>query len=206
MIKTLVFDIGNVLVEWNPIPYIRKVLGPDVDAAWWNRAVFEGVEWKNGDEGIFSRRQTREALMARYPDKAEEIGRLLDGCDGILVESGRNAKLLEKLHRAGFELYFLSNTNPDAFEHMQKTCSFFSQMDGGIASYKVGLMKPSHKIFEMFTDVYAKTPAECVFVDDTPANTAAARECGWNTVTLARIDDLESELLAFGDVRERLWS
>lgn len=107
MIKTLVFDIGNVLVEWNPIPYIRKVLGPDVDAAWWNRAVFEGVEWKNGDEGIFSRRQTREALTARYPDKAEEIGRLLDGCDGILVESGRNAKLLEKLHRAGFELYFL---------------------------------------------------------------------------------------------------
>ena len=120
------------------------------------------------------------------------------------MASPENTRLLRELKEAGFSLYFLSNTNPSAFDYMTRTHEFFRYLDGGVASFKVGLLKPDHAIFQLFAKTYGKDPAQCVFVDDTPANTRAAAECGFGTVTLKTIPSLREELMKFPDVRRAL--
>lgn len=204
MIDTLVFDIGNVLVDWYPLPYVRTFVDNDRDAERLTSMIFLGPEFKAGDMGVFTRADTRAALLTRYPDEAELIGKILDGCDEILVASQENTALLRELKAAGFSLYFLSNTNPSAFEYMTKTHEFFRYLDGGIASFRVHLLKPDPAIFKKFERTFTKQPSHCVFVDDSPANTAAAAEYGFHTVTLKNIPDLREELLKFPEIREAL--
>ena len=204
MIKTLVFDIGNVLVNWYPLEFIKTFVADEDEAKELCSIVFDGVEFKNGDRGEYTRAQTREALLERYPEKRALIEKALDGCDDILVAHKGNTELLRELKAAGFELYFLSNTNPSAFEWMEARHEFFKLMDGGIASFKVKLMKPDHSIFECFLSTYGKKAEECVFVDDTPVNTKAASECGFGIVTLKNLVDLRDELMKFEDVKRAM--
>ena len=204
MIDTLVFDIGNVLVNWYPLEFVKTFVPDEKEAKELTAIVFDGPEFKKGDHGEYTRAQTREALLARYPEKAALIEQALAGCDEILVASPENTRLLRELKEAGFSLYFLSNTNPSAFDYMTRTHEFFRYLDGGVASFKVGLLKPDHAIFQLFAKTYGKDPAQCVFVDDTPANTRAAAECGFGTVTLKTIPSLREELMKFPDVRRAL--
>lgn len=204
MIKNLVFDIGNVLVSWNPIAFLKTFVEDDELVKELNTIIFDGVEFKKGDWGEYTRAQTHEALLARYPDKAEYINKAMAGCDDILVAYKENTELLKELKAAGFELYIISNTNPSAFEYMSARHEFFSLMNGVIASYKVKLMKPDHAIFKCFLETYGKKAEECVFVDDMPVNTQGARDCGFNTVTLKNLGDLREELMKFDDVRKAL--
>jgi putative hydrolase of the HAD superfamily len=67
-------------------------------------------------------------------------------------------------------------------------------MDGGIASYQEGLLKPDPAIFELFLTRYGKRAEECVFVDDTPVNAEAAATLGFHSIILKNIDDLTDEL------------
>ena len=125
MIKNFVFDIGNVLVDWHTMPYITGTLGyTEERARELDRIVFEGVEWKNGDRGLFSREDTRAALLERYPSDARDIIPLLDRADDILKEYTFNTDVLRKLRSKGYGVYYLSNTNPQAFEYMSANCGF----------------------------------------------------------------------------------
>ncbi len=204
MIDTLVFDIGNVLVNWYPLEYVKTLVSDEEQAKKLTSIVFDGPEFKKGDHGEYTRNQTREALLERYPEYREMIGRILDGCDEILTASEENTILLRELKAAGFSLYYLSNTNPSAFEYMSKTHEFFRYLDGGIASFRVKLLKPDPEIFKLFTKTYHKEPGQCVFVDDTPVNTAAAASCGFGTVTLKTIPSLREELMKFSEIRTAL--
>jgi len=67
-------------------------------------------------------------------------------------------------------------------------------MDGGIASFQFGVIKPNREIFELFLKQYEKLADECVFVDDTPQNTEMAGAMGFHTITLKNISDLSDEL------------
>ncbi len=196
MIKTFVFDIGNVLVDWHTIPYITGMLKCSVERAReLDMKVFAGVEWKNGDKGVFSRADIKATLLERYPDDAEDIVTLLDHADNILKEYSFNTDILRKLKSEGFGVYYLSNTNPQAFEQMSENCEFIDIMDGGIASFREKLLKPSHSIFELFAERYDKDPDECCFVDDTAVNTEAAAEIGYKTITLQKPEDLKNEII-----------
>ena len=112
--------------------------------------VFEGEEWRKGDEGVLSRAEIRTALFEKYPVFQSEIGKLLDQAEEILTEYAFNTAVLQKLKEQGFGVYYLSNTNEPAFSHMISTCRFFRWMDGGVASFRCRLLKPSRAIFDFF--------------------------------------------------------
>ena len=204
MIKTLVFDIGGVLVNWAPVEFCKNFTSDEEEAKRLSKILFEGPEFKGGDIGKYTRKDTHELLLKNYPELTDVVNKAMAGCDEILVASQENTQLLKELKAAGFELYFLSNTNPTAFEYMNATHEFFSLMVDGVASFKVGLLKPDHAIFEYFLEKFGKKAEECVFVDDTPVNTKSAAECGYNIVTLKNVGDLREELMKFDDVRKAM--
>lgn len=122
----------------------------------------------------------------------------------MLRVSMKNTEVVKKLKAAGVGVYYLSNTNDHAFEFMTSTYEVFSYMDGGIASYRDGVIKPSADIFELFLSRYGKKAEECVFVDDMPTNVNGARAVGLHGIVLKNIEDLEEELCRYPELAEIL--
>ncbi|MBR6578939.1 MAG: HAD-IA family hydrolase, partial [Clostridia bacterium] len=118
--------------------------------------------------------------------------------------SKKNTEVVKRLKAAGVGVYFLSNTTDHAFEHMSSVYEVFSYLDGGIASYREGVAKPSAEIFELFLSRYGKRAEECIFVDDMPQNVESARTVGFNGIILKNIDDLEDELCRYPELAEAL--
>ena len=200
MIKNVVLDLGNVMVTFYPDLYISQFIYKKGEIDYLNKICFNSPEWKLGDVGEASRKDIIEAICKKYPSDSDSIHTVMDNCDEMLRASEQNTRLIKKLHGAGVGVYFLSNTNPEAFEYMTSHHEFFKYMDGGIASYKDALIKPSEDIFKLFLERYGKNAEECVFVDDTPVNAEAAASVGFNSVILKNIDDLAIELCKYPEL------
>ena len=202
MIKNVVLDIGNVLVSYYPDIYVSQFITKKGEIDYYTNICFKSAEWRCGDLGTKSRSEIIDAICEKYPEDAANVRMIMENCDDMLRASKKNTALLKKLHEAGVNIYYLSNTNPHAFEFMTATHEFFKYMDGGIASYKHGVLKPGKDIFNLFLELYGKKAEECVFVDDTPVNTAGAASVGYATITLKNIEDLADELAKFPELAE----
>lgn len=204
MIKTVVLDIGNVLVSFYPDTYISQFITKKGEIDYYNHICFKSAEWKCGDLGTKTRAEIIDAICEKYPDDAEKVREIMANCDDMLRVSKKNTELVKRLKAAGIGVYYLSNTNEHAFEFMTSTYEVFSYMDGGIASYLDGVIKPNADIFELFLSRYGKKADECVFVDDMPQNVDGAKAVGLHGIVLKNIDDLENELCKYPEIREAL--
>ena len=204
MIKNVVLDIGNVLVSFYPDIYISQFITKKGEIDYYEQICFKSAEWKCGDLGTKTREEIIDAICEKYPDDAEKVREIMANCDDMLRVSKKNTDLIKRLKAAGIGVYYLSNTNEHAFEFMTSTYEVFSYMDGGIASYRDGVIKPNADIFELFLSRYDKKAEECVFVDDMPINVEGARKVGLNGIILKNIDDLEDELCKYPEIREAL--
>ena len=204
MIKNVVLDIGNVLVSFYPDIYISQFITKKGEIDYYNHICFKSVEWKCGDLGTKTRGEIIDAICEKYPDDAEKVREIMASCDDMLRVSKKNTDLIKRLKTAGIGVYYLSNTNEHAFEFMTSTYEVFSYLDGGIASYRDGVIKPNADIFELFLSRYGKKADECVFVDDMPSNVDGAKAVGLHGIVLKNIDDLEVELCRYPEIREAL--
>ena len=204
MIKNVVLDIGNVLVSFYPDIYISQFITKKGEIDYYEQICFKSAEWKCGDLGTKTREEIIDAICEKYPDDAEKVREIMANCDDMLRVSKKNTDLNKTLKAAGIGVYYLSNTNEHAFEFMTSTYEVFSYLDGGIASYRDGVIKPSADIFELFLSRYGKTAEECVFVDDMPQNVDGAKAVGLHGIVLKNIDDLEDELCKYPEIREAL--
>ena len=204
MIKNVVLDIGNVLVSFYPDIYISQFITKKGEIDYYEQICFKSAEWKCGDLGTKTREEIIDAICEKYPDDAEKVREIMANCDDMLRVSKKNTDLIKRLKAAGIGVYYLSNTNEHAFEFMTSTYEVFSYLDGGIASYRDGVIKPSADIFELFLSRYGKTAEECVFVDDMPQNVDGAKAVGLHGIVLKNIDDLEDELCRSPELHQAL--
>jgi putative hydrolase of the HAD superfamily len=204
MIKNVVLDIGNVLVSFYPDIYISQFITKKGEIDYYEQICFKSAEWKCGDLGTKTREEIIDAICEKYPEDAENVRMIMEDCDDMLRVSKKNTEVVKKLKAAGVGVYYLSNTNSHAFEYMSATYEVFKFLDGGIASYLDGVLKPSADIFELFLSRYGKIAEECVFVDDVATNVNGARAVGLNGIILKNIDDLEDELCKFTELAKIL--
>lgn len=201
MIRNLAFDLGNVLVNWDPKPYLMRVLScGENEAARIAALVFDGDIWRQGDLGL-SREEICSRLCAEYPQDANSICAALRDCNSVLTEFPETTAMLESLKQAGYGIYFISNTNLSAVTHMERTCRFFSLFDGGIASYRDQVLKPSADIFRLFLSRYHIRADECLFVDDLEENVRGAAACGLIARQLKTPSQMRSVLCEFPELR-----
>ena len=197
MIQNVVFDIGNVLVSYRPDVYLSKFVEDQEEIAYFQSICFGSEEWLAGERGLMDRGDIIEAICRKHPREAQRIRAIMEPCDSMLCASASNTAVVKKLYEAGIGTYYLSNTNDHAFQYMVSTHAFFQYMNGGVVSYEHGILKPSYEIFHLFLDCFSLPVESCVFVDDSPLNTRAAADVGFQTVTLSHINDLREELSRF---------
>jgi 2-haloacid dehalogenase len=198
-ISAVTFDIGGVLVDWNPRHLYRKLFGPDEAAMESFLAQICTPEWNTRLDAGRPFSEAVEELVAVYPDKADLITAyqvrwpemLGSSFDGTLA-------IVRELRAAGYPTYALSNWARETFDSTRHKFAFLDEMDGILISGDVHLAKPDPAIFREFLRKFALDPAATVYIDDWDRNVAAAASMGMAAIHFTDSDRLRRDLRALG--------
>ena len=182
MIKNVVFDIGNVLLSFDPRSYLVKKFDDEFKAHKVFDIIFKSNEWLMLDRGTISEKEAISILSKRHEEFSEEIKSSFDGWYDLLIPMEETIEVLQKLKENKINIYYLSNFHHLAFEYVTEKNKFFNLFDGGIVSYKEKLLKPEKEIYLKLIDKYNLNPEETLFIDDTEINLKGALAVGMNTV------------------------
>ena len=197
-ITTVVFDLGGVLIDWDPRYLYRKLMPDDeVDAFLseigfhdWNRAQDAGGPWADAVDALAARHPHRRELIAAFPDRfPETLGGPIAGTVAVL----------DDLHRAGMtRLVALTNWSSETFPYARATFEFLDRFEGIVVSGDEGVAKPDAALFRILLDRYALAAEQTVFIDDSPTNVEAARQLGLVGLRFTDPDQLRDDLSRLG--------
>ncbi len=195
MMKNIVFDLGRVLVDFDPIAYLYS-LGYDDETvqALYDR-IFGGEDWMRHDRGDYpSVIEMQTVLIQKYPEYEAQIRRALQP-DWVKIHTLREdtAAYLLELKERGYPVYMLSNLAADSYAYVSRY-PFFRALDGGVFSYQERVCKPDARIYEILLQRYALDPAETVFLDDNADNVEAAEKAGIRGIVFTSLDEAKKQL------------
>jgi 2-haloacid dehalogenase len=184
-----------VLIDWNP-RYLYRQLFPGNDAAMESFLAEIGfTEWNRQQDAGRAFSIAVAELVKRFPSYADLIGaydtRWEESIAGPLQGT---VDLLQPLKQAGFELYGLSNWSSEKFASVRTKYPFFELFDAIILSGDVKVVKPDPRIYRALLERIRRPSSECLFIDDTAENIAAARALGFETILFESSEQLHREL------------
>lgn len=177
-IKAVIFDIGNVLIEWQPERFYDSVIGPDRRAA-----MFAAVDLHAMNDAVdrgANFRATVYAMADATPDWRDEI-RMWHDCWQQMATPviDHSVRLLRALRANGVPVFALTNFGIQTFEIAQPIYPFLSEFDRRYVSGHMGVIKPAAQIYQMVEQDCALPPASLLFTDDRQDNITAAAARGW---------------------------
>ncbi|HEX3039092.1 MAG TPA: HAD family phosphatase [Caproiciproducens sp.] len=180
MIKNIVFDMGRVLVGFDPDAIIQEFTDDPADIPIIRREVFEKSEWRELDRGTLMEEDMIPLVCARLPERLHSIAeKLLLHWREYMEALDDIVPLARQLQENGYALYVLSNAGKSMlnFKYKLPVLKYFT---GTLFSAEVYLLKPEPGIYQEFFKRFSLDPAECFFIDDTPENIEAGKEFGMN--------------------------
>ena len=179
MIRSIVFDMGNVLIHWKPELFVERLGVPQEDRALLLREVFGSVEWIQMDRGTLSFEDGLSAVCRRLPERLRDSARelTLHWWRHWLLPMEGMAELVRELKGLGYGIYLLSNAKEDLpryFDRIPGSECF----DGRIVSADWKLLKPQPEIYQALLREYGLRAEECFFIDDLNINIEGARFVG----------------------------
>lgn len=183
MIRNIVFDMGNVLIRFDPDEFLDRedVTDPE-DRRILREELFSSVEWAMMDLGLETEDTFEPKVIARVPEHLREKARhLLRNWAFPRTMIPGMEELVKRIKAAGYGVYLLSNASvgQPAYWNQLPVSRYF---DGTLVSAFVKTVKPSPVIYRLFTEEFHLEEAECVFIDDAPINVAGAIACGWQGI------------------------
>lgn len=198
-IDTVVFDLGNVLIDWNPRHLYRKLFGEDTQGmerflaevchGAWNERQDAGRTWQEGIEEAIARYPQHEELIRAYHLRWDEM------LGGPIVET---VAVLEELRRADTRLLALTNWSRETFPIALERYDFLHWFEGIVVSGEERLIKPDPAIFRLLISRYDLDANRTVFIDDSPRNVDGARQAGLHAIRFEGADTLRASLKSLG--------
>ena len=176
----IVFDMGQVLMDFAPPTFIARLGYAGDDAQALLREVFKGWEWVAFDRGDITGEDVVQSACSRLPERLHQAARELvfHWWDEMIPMPGAK-ELVTELHEKGYPLYVLSNASQDFHKYFDSIPgSEFLPRERRFVSSDYRMLKPEHEIYELFFKTYGLDPESCVFIDDNPSNVEAARRLG----------------------------
>ena len=200
MIRNIVFDMGNVVICFDPPHFLdRAGIHDPEDRKILMNELFLSVEWAQMDSGILTEKTAEPLVLNRIPERLHGAAReLLWRWSEPGEQIPGMEDLIRRLKAAGYRIYLLSNASVMQHEYWPRfTASRY--FDGKLISCDVRTVKPCHEIYRIFTERFSLNPDECLFTDDSPANVAAAEACGWVGIVFhGSVDELERKMCEKG--------
>lgn len=199
-IRNVVFDMGGVLMGYDPVSFARPFVQDEDDARLVAAAVFDGREWPLLDAGVVDARTIGWTAARRLPEYLGEAAmqtalRWYESCE--FFDGAGEA--IRELKARGYGIYLLSNASVQ-FDDYKESLPAYECFDGMVVSALVHLMKPDARIYQHLAATYGLDPAECLFVDDVAVNVEGARRAGMQgLVYTGSMDDVFALLESKGD-------
>lgn len=194
----LVFDLGGVVVRWDPDAIIAGVFKDEPVKAKVRDAVFGHPDWVELDRGTLGQEEAITRAAQRTGVATSEIKRLLHAVPPSLVAFPETVALLYRLKRKGHPLYCLSNMQFASIEYLEKTQTFWDVFDGAAISCRLRLCKPEAGIYAHLLRTYGLTAQDTLFIDDVQKNLDAAAKLGIKTLRFENAAQCERGLHALG--------
>jgi 2-haloacid dehalogenase len=196
--SAVVFDLGGVLVDWNPRHLYRKLFSDAARMEWflaevcngdWNIQQDAGRPFAEAIKEACGRWPAEEAMIRAFHERWDEM--IAGAIDGTVT-------ILEELAAAGVPLYALTNWSAETFPRARPRFPFFDRFRAIVVSGELGVIKPDPPIFEHLLRLSGTTPAETVFIDDSAKNVAGAAALGFIALQFASPERLRGDLAALG--------
>ncbi len=194
---TVVFDLGGVLVDWDPRHLYRQLMPEEdidafldeIDFHGWNRAQDAGRGWAEAVDELAARHPHRRELIAAYAERYDEA---------IAGEVAGTVALLDELAARGSRLLALTNWSAETFPRARRRFPFLDRFEGIVVSGEEQVTKPDPEVFRRLLERYDVPPDEVVFVDDSAVNIEAARRLGMTALLFTGPEQLRGDLAALG--------
>ncbi|QUJ76428.1 HAD family phosphatase [Sulfitobacter albidus] len=178
--KAVIFDIGNVLIEWQPERFFDGVIGEER-----RRAFFGAIDLHTMNDRVDSGENFHAVLAetaAAHPDFAEELAIWQDRwLDMAAPAIDHSARLMAALQARNVPVFSLTNFGIETYEIARTKYPFLSAFDRDFISGHMGVIKPDPQIYQMLEDATGLSGADLLFADDRADNIAAAKARGWQT-------------------------
>lgn len=193
--RIVVFDLGGVLIDWNPRYLYRKLFGGNDEAmeeflreirfSEWNAELDRGISFPNAIAGLCAQFPGHAPLIHAYRQRWEET--LGEPIQSVV-------DLLPRLKRSGCILYALTNFAAETFPIARKRFSFLNEFEAILVSGEVGIAKPDPRIYSMLLARIGRGAPECLFIDDRRENILVAESLGFPCIWMEKPDRLEKTL------------
>ncbi len=195
-IKTIVFDLGGVLIDWNP-EYLYSKIFEDKNEMYYFLSEICTMDWNEQQDAGRRWSVATELLIEQYPDYATQISAYYYRWEEMLGGAiQKSVDLLEYLHLEGrYPLYALTNWSSETFPIAQERYNFLNYFKGILVSGQEGLKKPDPKIYQLLCHRYKINPLTTLFIDDNERNIKAAQAIGFHTVHFTDAEILEEVLM-----------
>lgn len=180
MIKNIVLDMGNVLLDFNPEAVINMFCSSEEEKGIIRKELFNGPEWLMGDKGEIKDKDRFDLVKIRVPEKYHDaLRKCADEWGVCMVPLNGAREFCERVKKSGYGIYILSNASDLFYDYFPKflPLDFFN---GVFVSSNYLMLKPDVEIYKTFLNEYGLKAEECLFIDDRDDNCSGARKAGMN--------------------------
>ena len=200
-VDVVVFDLGNVLIRWDPAPAIAAAVGEERATRFLADTSFDFAAWNHQQDAGRRWDEAETAAIARFPQYEDEILAYRRHFDASMTGPiDGTIEILRELHTAEIPLVALTNWSEEMFPYALKRFDFLDVFEDIIVSGEEGVAKPDPEIFEILEERIRHLGSldDSVFIDDSPANVRAALSAGLDAIPFVSPQDLRSDLLVRG--------
>ncbi|MDZ4679251.1 MAG: HAD family phosphatase [Saprospiraceae bacterium] len=197
-IDTVIFDLGGVLIDWNPEYVFREVFDDHSEMQYFLREVCS-PEWNEQQDAGRTLQEATEILVAQFPDYELQIrtyyNRWQDMLGGTIPHT---VEILRHLHqKQTHRLYALTNWSHETFPVALELFDFLHLFEGILVSGEEKLLKPDRRIYELLLTRYEIDGQRALFIDDNPKNVKGAQDAGLNAIRFESPEQLAFDLKNF---------
>jgi 2-haloacid dehalogenase len=197
-VDAVIFDLGGVLIDWDPRYLYRKLLPDDaaverflaeVCSPAWNARQDAGRSFDEGVAELVAIHPGHEELIRAYVDRWEEM---------LRGEMAGSVALLEELDAAGVPLFALTNWSDETFTLARERFGFLGRFRDIVVSGREGVAKPDERLFRIAVERFGVAPSRCLFVDDAEANVEVAVRLGFVGERFVDVPSLRRRVVELG--------
>ncbi len=178
MIRNIIFDMGNVLLSYDPEICLRHFVEQEADRALIRRELFQGPEWIEGDLGHISDAERFEGVSRRIPGRLHrELRECVDQWHMCMQPVPGAREFCRYVKEKGYRIYVLSNASNSFYQYFPRFAPL-DYFDGVVVSCDIHIIKPDIRIYRYLLDRFELLPEESFFIDDVAENVEGAEKAG----------------------------
>lgn len=197
-IQNIVFDVGNVILQWDPVSIVKNVFPDFVNFSYLVDKLFFSETWIALNEGKISEKEVINIYQSDLNLDIWQLEKLMKYVKESLIPIENSIDLIIKLHEANYKLYILTNNTMEIMSYLKEKYDFWNLFCGIVVSSDIRMRKPLYLIYKYLLDRYSLIPEETIFIDDLEPNIKSAELLHMNTILFKDVDYTKLILKSYG--------